>query len=355
MMERIKWRQRGQKRRILSGNINKDELIIKQRAKVMLLIGIILVLAMVILRETVATDSLAFTIVVNFFCNLGGTLTVAGIVAIGLEFISYVDYAKNKLKELLIDDQYVNTLEEKKLKELQVKIEERLLFGDFKPPQNSFFKIVHQDIEPLLEGIFIEHYDIVVDCRCEDSTIKKDVHITMYLSSMKRKNGTSLKLYKGDKKDICSLVSIEGFSPEDIYELKSFMINGEELVDDVKVDYKAINELPYNTDIVLDMTAISEKTSIKSDVITTHEIRFSTIVPETDNIQTSRVQYPTRNYTYTMNYDETQVRIRGEGFGFMDSERNTAIINHYRNSTRLRFNDWILPGDGALFVIEKVE
>jgi hypothetical protein len=82
------------------------------------------------------------------------------------------------------------------------------------------------------------------------------------------------------------------------------------------------------------------------------EIEYETIVPLYDCHFVNRVNKPCQHYVIHFNYDENEVNISGQGFGFMEyGEKDRMIIRTEKHSKVIRFTDWILPGDGTIFTI----
>lgn len=333
-------------------NIDKNKLLIKNKASKMISIGVIVVLVSIILTNVITVDTLYKNIGIMILASFGSAVFIAGIVSINLEFFGYIDYAEKRFKNIIIEDDYVQNLSRSKLEELQIKIEEQKLYGTNKPPEGSFHSIVRNDIEPMLEEIFLKDHSVVIDCDLDGDLIKKDIHMTMShdcLDICKNRN-----IIDGESKCICSLSSIDGLDDNKLFKLKSVKYNGLEMVNNVVVTIEETDEEVYNRAVHLDISKISEALFVSPEKENVFEIRFSTVVPLEDNMVTSRVPFPAKNFMFTLNYDDNVFRIRGEGFGFMDSHKNIPILESYKRSATIKFNDWILPGDGGLFLVEKL-
>jgi hypothetical protein len=80
-------------------------------------------------------------------------------------------------------------------------------------------------------------------------------------------------------------------------------------------------------------------------------IKTETMVPITDQVYIHKITKPCKKYVTNFYINNNDYRIDGWGFAFHEREKMDIIRQpHWLNIT---FNDWILPGDGAIFLLQK--
>ena len=82
-------------------------------------------------------------------------------------------------------------------------------------------------------------------------------------------------------------------------------------------------------------------------------IKYKTVsyVSDKDNTYSHTVTYPCKHYTIEMYIDSDDYEVNG--YGFCIEKKETMNVNTYPRGCHIEFNDWIIPGDGCIFVINK--
>ena len=86
------------------------------------------------------------------------------------------------------------------------------------------------------------------------------------------------------------------------------------------------------------------------------EIRTKTIVPISDNVYNHYFTLPCMKYTATFNINSDGYSVSGYGFALEDGsecKENKKNVSYSRigNSLTIRIDEWALPGEGSMFII----
>lgn len=276
-------------------------------------------------------------------------LFILGAISIPMELTDYTKYFLSKLTDIMINDNYIEKLDDEKKKKLKQTIEEQLYFKDKAHDKNSFFYTVQRDVSRFLDGYYYNKYDITVECFFE-----KDANGDVIIRKLLRKKievvnpkHDSIKLGIPIKS---GLQSIAGFDDGDILKVKLASVDGMDITKEAidKIVQCKYTDNRYNLHFSCDL-----EVDLKGQMVI--ETVTETIAPITDVHFTHRVHKPCRQYSITMLWHSNEYTIHGYGFGFMDETSNKPDKTYVSNGIILKYNNWILPGDGVLFTILKKE
>ena len=84
-------------------------------------------------------------------------------------------------------------------------------------------------------------------------------------------------------------------------------------------------------------------------------LQFVSRVPISDPVYIFKCKRATRNFTIHFDYDPEELKVTPIGFGFMDKAmwNENMKISKFPRSIKIRFKNWLLPGNGVVFVIEE--
>jgi hypothetical protein len=287
-------------------------------------------------------------VLISLLKEVGIALFIVGSITILLELGDFTEYFFSRLRDIMIDDAYIERFTDEQKKALKAKIEERLFFKNKKVHDpNSFFYTVQNEVSPLLEDYYHNEYTINIECSIQDDIIKK----TMY-KRIEVVNPTNNPI------DVTIpfetyMQKIDGYDNQSHYHVKLLKIDSKDKLRDIKLNYieafsdeKEFHPIDekYNLKVCCDyIVKVTDKCVI--------EMVTETITPLTDIHYMHRTFKPCKNYNVTFILFNDSYSLTGYGFGFMEKEK---LVKHIlENGIVIRFNDWILPGDGVIFTITK--
>lgn len=337
---------------------NRDSAVILIPAALTITFGFLLFAFSIILQFLMDTNewyqtNIFFPVLNLIVTNLASVLLVLGSGTMVLEFFGFVDYIKKHLTELMVEDNYLVTLSEEKKKRLRSTLQRMILYPNIPHIEaNSLFNVVEQQVTPLLTDYYIKEYIVTVDCKFEDDLIKKKIYKKIIFAHIDTNYQKVIDI---------PLINFQMKRPKnladhDIVNLCKFEFNGKDYKRDVKIETFPIVNDKYDTQITSAYDEKIREVFKLTNGLAKLETDIETVVGADDPTFIQRVNKPCQNYTIHFNYNPDQCRVMAEGFGFMDSNKFPNERIDYRvhgNSIVIRFNEWILPGNGVIFTILK--
>lgn len=343
---------------------------IKYGKHIVFLVGLvitILSILFVVLLNTVWINS-ENNVVWRVFNSIFIASIPVGIISIVFGFFDRLSYAKHELSQVLYENEGYLLYDIDTQRDIKNKIEQNLYFKDVNDP-NSLYSIVQKEIISIVHNTYIDEYIINVDCKIVNNMIEKKVHeriiyMNPNLKEKKKKKillseVLSTRVFQQDNEEICDdHTSTEKCNSCSFCCLRDVQlwINGVSHLVSVNVETDSRNDtqLPqYSTKFILTAQDKDSITIFEEPVVV--DIKYVTKVPLSDNIYVHKIKRATRNYTMHFNFDPMQLDIIPVGYGFMDGDKvgKRVLIEHYETSKKIRFKDWILPGDGVFLTINK--
>lgn len=277
--------------------------------------------------------------------NLADILLVVGIGTLFLEYFGFVKYTRERIRDVLIDDDYLDILTPAKKTELHAKLQKDLYYSDLPETESdSLYNVVMTEVAPLIRDYYYKEYIMSVDCDITDDGlyIKKKIFKRTKVSQLKpepRSLGVILTSY---------LCKIEGRKDEEVFKVKSLKFNGKDAK--IRLIYEGIKDGTYNKKVLVNCD------HLKFEDQATIEIEYETLVPIDDCFFTNRVNKSCLHYCIHFNFDPHKIRVAGRGFGFMEyGVKERMTIRKDMNGIVIRYINWILPGDGTCFTILRKE
>lgn len=342
--------------------INKDKQKTKKAEKEMLhLPGLALILiglmgfAIILIVKMVFFDFLSSPFFVAFdeiFTNVSNVFIAVGLGSVILEFFGYIKYIKERLRDILIDDEYLEILNVEKKEELVNKLEEELYYPGVKyVDRTSLFHVVKDEIKPLLKEYYFEEYLIRVKCEIYNQKyFKKSIYKKIVYNHLKPEEN----IFISNPPLRIHLNSIEG---QKVFQLTKFIFGtSEEDKDLTQKVLKYVNDdkptqSGYDLMYTINLEEIKEEFKLK-DGQAKIILEYTTISAiEDDKYYSHRVSRPCKNYCIHFDYDPNLLVVHGEGFGFMDTIKSRVEQRNHGDSQVIRFFNWILPGNGVNFTI----
>lgn len=290
---------------------------------------------------------------------LGQSITSISASSILIEWFGYVNYTRNRLSEILVEDEVLNVLDMKRKRELKSALIKNIYMPNMSLEENNIATIVDDEMDKVLKGYYYEEFITYVDAyKIQDENniyfLKKDIRITFTAKSV-----------NGERCIVDTLISmcldpIESESLKPL-ELNKLLVNGKNLTEYFKYEIArkcTAGDLKgtYPTKFVLDRTNKNFKKYMNFSDTIYIDMEYSTIVNMDDLLYSYQIDKACKHYCIHFNIKSDEFDLAVIGFGFMslgNNKRQRCIKTN--NGYMLRFLDWILPGDGVSVVLKEKE
>lgn len=300
-----------------------------------------------IIIEISRTNNLELEVNKNIINNIAIVTMTFGLGSIVLEFYGFVDYMRRRIKDVIIEEDYLGMLSNSGRKELKRKLDRFIFFPNLKEISNdSLYHVIERDITDSLQDYFYKEYILSVNCTYEEECLKKTIFKTVTFGHIDPNKEVKLD-YMFD-----SCFTLFENVNKDVFVLKKCIFEGENVTNKIKLSFEDIKH-----DSHLDNKIYQKRVIVKSEGLTFKnkamlELEYETFVPKNDLNFTSRVNKPCQHYCVHFNYNENEADVYWQGFGFMEQGKQSRLLTRKeRNGITIRFKDWILPGDGSVFFI----
>ena len=323
---------------------------IKQYAFIAILIGIVLSIIFLLIEQEYPRSNYHYNwlgVIYDLFYSLSGIFITLGLGTIVLDYFEFIDYLKERLVEIIIDDDYLSGLEEARLKKLKNKVE-KMIYSYVDLNHHGLLDFVQNEIHPFIKDYYYKDYTTYVECKFDVDKIKKIIKRRIVISSdctgeLDVDVSTFFETrFKGTESEARESIS-----------LKKVIINAEnkDIETDYNLGYKFLeSRQPYCHTFFLKGKPL--KLQAKNDIVI--EVDLETTVSIDDFIYTQRVTKPCRNFTINFHYDSSKMQVHYNLFGFMSRCRSFRTIEtKLENCYTIKYTNWILPGDGIIFNILK--
>ena len=271
-------------------------------------------------------------------------------VAIGtclFEWFGFVDYINMRLTEIIISNDFINMLTKDKKYELKKELEKQIFYNNSDYNENSLLSVVQNEIYPLIESYYYKEYITHVNIKLKNDKLHKIIKRRIVIcndSNAPAKINLNY-IYKpifkaSSEEEANSMLNLICFTVEE----------GDNPAKDITNNYNFTTEkLNTNDNYLYEMKLSGEPIEVKGKYITLN-IEIETIVNEDDCIYVQRVMLPCQNFTIHYHYDNNLFNVDGDGFGFMTKKHyNKIITQNLEGCYVIRFDGWLLPGDGVSF------
>ncbi len=285
-------------------------------------------------------------------------------ITLGLGTVIYgcfdvISFFKSQIKEVLIEDDYLNNLSREKKEELKTKLENDLVYNGYKPQPDCLYTFVKNKIEPLVKKCFFKVYSCEIFCEYNDKekTIHKHMNYNLVISHIDPNEkdtfdiNSQIKTYYDDNP--LNSLKIEKLTiGSHSYENKVDLI--ENTVPDDGSGYikeYSLKDIPQ--EMKDDLTF--------SDTDLAINISLLSIVTENDLSYSNRLSCPCSNFDFSFVYNSKQFTADPSVFCFMD--KADGPIPRWSLKTTTKMSDivdidvnvagWMLPGDGVSITLGK--
>ena len=269
-------------------------------------------------------------------------LFILGSITIMLEFGDFTEFTLRKLTSIVMKDEYIERLDDGKLEELEKRIENKLHYKDGTFHEDCFYETIKTKITPLVKQSYYSKFIGNIECIIEDTYVKKITYKKMEITNPSDVNIKETLCF-GSKTSI-----LENIDDDKLYTITSFKIDSVVKAYPKIVTTPLIGDDEYNIEF---NGSYPVEISGKGKILI--EYTLESLVPLDDIHYINRVLKPCKEFHFTLTVDSEpkDYILTGNGFGFMASEKfyKTSL----RKGLMLGFNDWILPGDGIIFTLQK--
>ncbi len=277
----------------------------------------------------------------KFIENIAGIIFAASIGTLMLDFFSYIKYAQERIKEVIIDKKFLRTVSDDEKKNIISTLESSLYFKDEEIPQDSLYTNIKHKVIPLLDSEYFEKYHTHIDCKIEDGKIYKTIYnkFTVYSYT----DNASFKLPFSVYYSVEDIKNIDNH-----YEFRNLKFNNQKLETSKNDTFSQEIDGSFNSK-QKKYSFQRELPLIKGPNTISYEV--SSIVDISDNIYSRTITLPCKNFTVDFNLDSDDYNVKGYGFAIDKTE--SVKIHTYAKGCQIEFLDWVIPGDGFIFVINK--
>lgn len=317
--------------------IHENKTIIDSRTKFTVLIAILLYFISFLGNnnlDKLEFLDLSFDFIFNFMKDVASVILGMSLGAMSLDFFSYVRYSQERIKEVMIDKKFLKSVKDEEKKNMISTLESSLYFNDGEIPPDSLYANIREKIIPLLEEEYEEEHFLHIDCFITDTYIKKVCTNMITIISPKNIPAYSLPFEVVFKPE-------SEVSGQKALELKDLIVNRKSIV---------VSDATPKITSKGNVYCFNNSFELKKGKNT---ISYQTIsyVKLNENTYSHTVSLPCKHYTIEMYTDNQDYEIYGNGFCI---DKSKIMSKHnFPYGCRLDFNDWIIPGDGCLFVINK--
>ena len=314
---------------------------IKSRARLTLIIATLVFLFSVAVKtgslyifenEKVLT---AIDIIGSLAESVSGIILGLSIGNMSLDFFSYADYMRERIEEVIIKKNFLKTISDKEKRNIIEMLESSLYFNDQPVDVNSLYYNIKNKIVPLRQ--YYERSFTHIDCRIEDGFIYKTLYNTLVIKTEEEETYYKLPFSVAFNKNNIN-------QKKEAYNITRVMVNGEPV--EILKKHLVCDKTRDNVHVY----SFEYPLTLKKGINTIQYVSNS-IVNIQDNTYTRTVVVPCKNCVVEMSLQNEDYEILGQGFA-IEKEKNLDI-QYYNKACRIEFRDWIIPGDGCIFIINK--
>lgn len=274
-----------------------------------------------------------------------------GISTLVLDFFSYIKYTRERIKEIMLDKTYIETLSTEEQKRIINICEKSLYYKHTEIPNDSLYMNIKELIVPLIRENYYKQYKVHVDCYIDEEAgvIRKKVHKILDVECLKDNSVFRMPFST-------YLTKINGIENMELFKLTKCLHGREDITKKIQKHIKMQEvEFPNLEDIkfTIDYEFVLNKG------LNRIETRTETIVPIDDNTYAHTITIPCKRYSANFSLHNRNYDILGFAFAFDDEQHKNDLEkviykDKYDDCFKIRFENWTLPGDGVVFIINKV-
>lgn len=276
--------------------------------------------------------------------NAGVIFIVLSIGTLLFEFFIFTEYTRSRIAELMTEYRFLDVLK----KEYKDELFKKLFISRLKHNSSADLYDLSERIVQLFTDYYYNEFNVAIFCSLIVKKGKKYIEKNIKKYEVLIPVDTQSELFE-------RLLNINVFNRQCIDGLEPLSIKYVK-IDHTKVDYDIVTKaLSFQdeqdkSEYILNL---KERHTFSSECIL--EIEYTTIVPISDNMYNVRADRACKDFCVHFSYDNTCFVTASQGFTFMAFGENRFRILRRNNDCdkMIRVNNWILPGEGAIFVINE--
>lgn len=333
-----------------------EEKNIQKTGIIVILMGTILLLGIIIFDEIIVVNinTVVFKIIIDFVSAMATTIITIGAGTVLYGYFDFINYTKKELENIIINDNYVDKLSLDEKKNIINRLEKQVLYGK-NVSKGNLYDFVNEEIHTLVNKTYYEYVKLFVNCTKENGRIKKKI-IRKFECNYEAQDE-----YIIDLESITMMIFRQNMTGTKPFVLESLKINGHEMKDKVGYREQEIDSADdYNMSSVYYFLNEMDKkgSNYGKDKRIVFEMQYTTLVDIDDRTMCFRTQIPCKRFETHMHYDSKEMKIFAEIFTFKALTPSGDALNHERiqniqtvDEIHVEINDWILPGDGIIYII----
>lgn len=308
----------------------------KQQAYILILIGVIGVIASI---YYVQCESPKSTTPAWVFSEALSTVSIAligfGLFGLLLDAKSWKDYFAERVKEIVIEKSYLDTLDDGTLRDLQTNVLKALFKNPEIDKEGSFLNFFHKNLHKYISEPYREEVSTEVHVSRDEDSLKIKDKVTYVCRASKGKIQNEVRWKPDDEEfeEVEKLI-IEAVQHGDIIP--------SELLNKSGSDLKEILSKPEGVVVDLDDELGKNKAKDGLRIIVTAEYKTSA-----SRFQYWQMAHPTKNFDITITYpDDMSIQYKAL---FMDEVDKIETVE--KGYLKLRYNSWLLPKSGIAWLL----
>lgn len=307
---------------------------------IILLIGIIITIISLVIDSTPDQLTHILHVVIKLLEHLGIALIVIGFAGIILDFRDWKNYFQERLADIIVDKNYLVTLDKTELIALQVATLKAFFATDDIDREGSFLNYFQSKIHNLIGSPYRESVNMTIIVEeIDESTFK----ITEQITYVCRKVGDQIQdaiVWGLDEIEDTSITDVK-FKikcPDDyISQCASKCDQHDTCGSLIQLPSEAVNDHIFKVDLELYKNIDRLQVAVEA-AYTTAKMSFYTI----------GMAHPTKGFSLTVIFPET-LRIRLDTYGL---QQNYIYKRENKGTLTLGYNSWILPDNGVAYGFE---
>lgn len=253
-------------------------------------------------------------------------------------------------EDLLQNRKFIKSIPKDNRKILLKSIEEIDFFSENK----IYSKLIDSVRDKIAESHYPYYYishNMDIICSIESNYIEKEIIKTVEIGSFEK--------CKTIKSFVISKFVLEELSGVKNVEIKKLTINDEnkDIDNCIEYVYNENNDNVYLANVNYNkkgLCRLKDRITFYNDKPTKIEITYTTRVPLSDKVFTSRLSSPCKNYHFHFRIDDSvnNYKIYAQAFGFQDDAMKNPAGSR-KNEITYEINDWAFPTDGVFVTFYK--
>lgn len=324
---------------------------------ILITVGIIIILLSVIItvcfQPTTIFKIKMKDIIDQLLMCTGTTLMTIGAGTVLYGHFDFVNYVQNKIKDVIIDYNFTDTLSDEHKKMLARKLEKELLH---QTADNNLYDFVQEEVLSLAKQAYYEEFTLDISCYKVGNEIHKTIYKDYIINCEAQRD---FDIARNNEFAVKCKTSCTNAPKESIkLSINSIDFTG----DDYSVTESATNDEVYGKRCVYTLNDLA-KSKIESTKSNDWDYKYNvksellSIVKDDDMSFSFRLYYPCKSTTFLFTYNPEEFEVMEDVFVFKDfdnsesNQKKSIITRHNKGSILIKIDNWILPGDGITFVL----